>query len=545
MANRYRSNFLYGTVSGYSATAVTFTGTGFNAITLPSGYYLPVILNPGYPGSNTNSEVIYIGGITGNTATVLNSSVTSGRGQENTVAASGAAGTVWITGPLVSDFSLTNNIINGDFPTPASGGQYFVSSSTTSGQWTSSLNAAILSGTAPTSFSVNANNIGIISGTQVSGYSPNIGVAGANVSGFVANATNATNATNASNFTGSSIYNVTISGSSVIAAGVTLASGVIFAGGIAVPTTGTITLNQITNSGTWNASIPFPANQISGTGTSFNVTGNITASGNASQFAGMSITGASGLQVNNNLNVGSGITTYTLNVGNNSVLNNIYSNNAFSYINGLATNTLASNVFTASGSTTTSGLTVNNNATIGNNLIIGGNLTASGSISLPSHSISANTLTAGSNGQVLTTSGSSVVWSTGSAIGPWSSYLTSGSYINLTQAANNQVANVAVSGYNNYLITANWFVNHGSVNTILRYGVGTVDGFGYLTYTGPKVALNIAGALGADNVRPYSYSALFSPGSTASTKAGLGMYVDNNAGGASAGFVMFTVVGIN
>ena len=201
---------------------------------------------------------------------------------------------------------------------------------------------------------------------------------------------------------------------------------------------------------------------------------------------------------------------------------NLTSTGTLSLANGLSVtggNAIVSNNLTTSGTVSVSG-----NVTIGGSLTVNGTLTETSTISFPS---------------------GSVAYSSIKSYGPWSSYLTSGSYYNLGVAANGQVANVAVSGYNNYLITANWFVNHGSVNTILRYGVGTVDGFGYLTYTGPKVALNIAGALGADNVRPYSYSALFSPGSTASTKAGLGMYVDNNAGGASAGFVMFTVVGIN
>ena len=290
---------------------------------------------------------------------------------------------------------------------------------------------------------------------------------------------------------------------------------------------------------------------------------NLTSSGTLtlSGTGGLSVTGASTF----NGVADSGITNLTnLYMSNSATITGRLSVTGASTFNGVAdsgitnlTNLYMSNSATITGRLSVTGASSFNGISVSGGIISGATINGNSIIVSPTMSGTATnngTITGGTISGVninnATISGAtfpsgSIAYSSIKSYGPWSSYFSSGNYYNLDVAANNQVANVAVSGYNNYLITANWFVNHGSVNTILRYGVGTVDGFGYLTYTGPKVALNIAGALGADNVRPYSYSALFSPGSTASTKAGLGMYVDNNAGGASYGYVMFTVVGIN
>jgi hypothetical protein len=116
MASRYRGNFLYGTLSGFNTSQTTFTGTGFPT-NLTTGTYLPIIINPGYNGATASSEIVYVTGITG-AGTVI---TVSGRGFEGTTATSGSTGDQWVSGPLASDFGISNQIANGDFPTPASG----------------------------------------------------------------------------------------------------------------------------------------------------------------------------------------------------------------------------------------------------------------------------------------------------------------------------------------------------------------------------------------------------------------------------------------
>lgn len=118
---RYRSNFQSGVASGITTSQTTITGSNWPT-TIPSGQYLPVTLNPGYFGASNTSgpEIVYVTSVTGNAATVL-------RGQEGT---SGALvnGTVpWVSGPLVSDFTLLSGMNNGDFPVPTASGQILTS----------------------------------------------------------------------------------------------------------------------------------------------------------------------------------------------------------------------------------------------------------------------------------------------------------------------------------------------------------------------------------------------------------------------------------
>ena len=225
MTNRYRANFLYGTLSGFNATQTTFTGTGFPNV--PTGYYLPIVINPGYQGGSSTGEIVYVTAVT--SGTIIN---VSGRAFENTTAITGSQGTPWIAGPLVSDFGIANSISNGDFPTPASGGQYFTSVGTTSGQWTST-----------------------IPGSTVSGYSANVSITGTQISGTVASATTAANFTgtlNAATITGGNLPSaVQVSGSSIV-------------GSINVPVSGTIAASNIT-AATWQSNVVFPGTQISGT----------------------------------------------------------------------------------------------------------------------------------------------------------------------------------------------------------------------------------------------------------------------------------------
>jgi len=109
MSTRYRVNFAYGTISGsFTNSQTTVTGTGFSSISLPAGQYLPIVINPGYLGVTPSSEIAYVTNITGNVATLTRS------GESNAI--SGPSGTVWMAGPLVSDFGMTNMVNNGDVP---------------------------------------------------------------------------------------------------------------------------------------------------------------------------------------------------------------------------------------------------------------------------------------------------------------------------------------------------------------------------------------------------------------------------------------------
>ena len=132
MTNRYRQNFQAGTASGVLASLSTTTITGTNFPTSISGY-MPIVLNPGYYGStNTNGgpEIVYLA--PGGSSTIAN---VSARGQEGTAGTPASGNVSWVAGPLVSDYSLTNQFANGDFPSPTTSGQLFVSSGTASAGW--------------------------------------------------------------------------------------------------------------------------------------------------------------------------------------------------------------------------------------------------------------------------------------------------------------------------------------------------------------------------------------------------------------------------
>jgi hypothetical protein len=107
--SRQRVNFQSGVVSGtITATQTTLSGfSGFTA-TIPSGSYVPVILNPGYYGSNTTSEIVWVTSVSAGTATVT-------RAQEGTTGITGT-NLPWVSGPTVNDFGMTNMVTNGDVP---------------------------------------------------------------------------------------------------------------------------------------------------------------------------------------------------------------------------------------------------------------------------------------------------------------------------------------------------------------------------------------------------------------------------------------------
>ena len=135
MATRYRADFLYGVASGVIASSAQTVITGTNwPTTIPSGSYMPIVLNPGYYGATGSPEVIYVTSATSTVATVT-------RNQEGTSPTNGTT-VPWIAGPLVTDFGITNQLTNGDFPVPTASGQFFVSSASgTSGTpyWSTSI----------------------------------------------------------------------------------------------------------------------------------------------------------------------------------------------------------------------------------------------------------------------------------------------------------------------------------------------------------------------------------------------------------------------
>ena len=124
---RLRTNFLTGTIASLPAgsTTLTFTATS-NALgsitSIISGTnYLPLVINPASYGNTSTpaAEVVWVVGYSnGSTATVM-------RGQENTTANPNpwANNTVFVNGPLTNDFGITNQIANGDFPSPTASGQ--------------------------------------------------------------------------------------------------------------------------------------------------------------------------------------------------------------------------------------------------------------------------------------------------------------------------------------------------------------------------------------------------------------------------------------
>jgi hypothetical protein len=116
---RQRINFQSGVVSG-TITNIQTTIPGISFSTpITAGYAVPVVLNPSYYGSTTSPEIIYVTSVSGNVATVL-------RAQEGTTGVSGTS-LPWVAGPLASDFGITNQITNGDFPTPIASGQVLTS----------------------------------------------------------------------------------------------------------------------------------------------------------------------------------------------------------------------------------------------------------------------------------------------------------------------------------------------------------------------------------------------------------------------------------
>lgn len=128
--SRLRKNFVTGTITSTltsSGTTINLTpALGNFTVTAPD--YLPLIINPNsYGGVTGTSEIVYVTAYTANSL-----SATISRGKESTTASGWSSGTVYSHGVLAADLPT-------DLPAPTASGQLLVSTSTTSGTWTTSL----------------------------------------------------------------------------------------------------------------------------------------------------------------------------------------------------------------------------------------------------------------------------------------------------------------------------------------------------------------------------------------------------------------------
>jgi hypothetical protein len=263
MSTRLRGSFLNGIISSITAgNPGTLTLTSGINITINSGCYLPIVLNPPpyaqVSGTTVLSEIVWTSGIYPigtNIFTVL-------RAQEGTSSLGAQINIPYAVGPTPQDFGINNWQSNGDFPTPTVSGQFLASTSggVSTPSWefgylvpsggTVGQIVTISSGGAPIpSSSISGVNIlgftisgsevygnlsnATISGSQIvsnvtniSGYLPNVSISGFQVGGYLPNSTisgsqvvgtiNATNVsgvlTGITSISGTENYTVTTSG---------------------------------------------------------------------------------------------------------------------------------------------------------------------------------------------------------------------------------------------------------------------------------------------------------------------------------------------
>ena len=225
MSNRLRGDFLNGIVSSITAgnPGTLVLSSGINLI-IPSGCYLPIVLNPPpyaqVSGTTVLSEIVWTSGtysLGTNTFTVL-------RAQEGTSSLGAQINIPYAAGPTPQDFGIVNWQANGDFPAPTNSGEFLVSTSggasfpswlfgylVPSGGTTGQV--VVISGGVPVpSSSISGINIigltisgsaiygnlsnATISGssiisnvTNISGYYPYINISGFQVLGYLSNAT--------------------------------------------------------------------------------------------------------------------------------------------------------------------------------------------------------------------------------------------------------------------------------------------------------------------------------------------------------------------
>ena len=270
--SRLRGSFINGIVSSITSgnPGTLVLASGIN-LTIPSGSYLPIVLNPPpystVSGTNVLSEIVWTSGTYAagsNTFTVL-------RAQEGTSSLGAQVNIPYAAGPTPQDFGIVNWEANGDFPTPTSNGQFLYSatSGVTAPYWLSGYlvpsggttgELVTISGGVPV-LSSTISGISItgftISGSQVYGSLSNATIPASQV---VGNITNISGYLSNASISGSQVYgylsNSTISGSQVVGTisasqisgtsnNVIIASGVYNYGTL---TSGTVNDSVVTNS---------------------------------------------------------------------------------------------------------------------------------------------------------------------------------------------------------------------------------------------------------------------------------------------------------
>jgi len=197
MANRLRADFLEGVCSITAGNPATLTTTTNVNVAIPSGYYLPIVLNPPpFGGSVVNSEIVYTEGVYSSGSTIF----TVSRAEEGTTSLGAQTSIPWISGPTTQDFGILNGMLNGDFPIPTGSGQYLAATASGIGTvtWHVGTSTATVSG---------SQLVGWIPGALISGTlsGPNVTLSGSDIAGNI----------QASQLTGN-ISNATISGSKIV-----------------------------------------------------------------------------------------------------------------------------------------------------------------------------------------------------------------------------------------------------------------------------------------------------------------------------------------
>ena len=177
MANRIRADFLTGVCNITAGNPATLTTTTNVNVSIPCGYYLPIILNPPpFGGSVVNSEIVYTEGAYSSGST----SFTVSRAEEGSGSLGAQTNIPWISGPTVQDFGILNGMLNGDFPIPTASGQYLAATASGIGTvaWHVGTGAATVSG---------SQIVGWIPGALISGTlsGPNVTLAGSDISGNI------------------------------------------------------------------------------------------------------------------------------------------------------------------------------------------------------------------------------------------------------------------------------------------------------------------------------------------------------------------------
>ena len=181
MSVRLRANFITGICSISAGNPGTLTLISGINVTIASGQYLPIVLNPApyvaTIGAQHTSEIVWTTG----TYSPGTTSYTVLRGQENTGSLGAQTNIPYAHGATTQDFGILNGMLNGDFPIPTASGQYLAASASGIGTvfWHAGTSSATISGSQLVGWIPAA----LISGT-LSG--PNVTLAGSEVTGNIA-----------------------------------------------------------------------------------------------------------------------------------------------------------------------------------------------------------------------------------------------------------------------------------------------------------------------------------------------------------------------